>query len=791
MSTPVKPRKITEDILLDLSTRRCRVTCSEVTAQTDISWDDYLGLCFEKELIYYVDLESFRQEMQLDNITWHLKKDGVFVFQCRVNSGSDFEWITVSAVVAEKSGDEMTRLRITAESQNIYSLNGRDTDDEIIREMLFKGFGKVYSNTIWIDVLADRYLVQNLYGDDCYEEMTAKPTGFYTHDNLCYAANFVYPDDRETFLKFTSLDWYKSNLNKEGVKFSFRLRHTCNGEYRWVELNLVCTKHTDEEFHVLYWLDDVQNESFADADTQNMLMSAEIGQWRLEFRNDHTTKCLLSSSLQRILGIDDESPADQLVPKLIERVFPEDINMVRESVMRLGQGEKASFVFRWEHQKLGLRYYRCGCNCIAKSERYTCFCGYGQDITEDMKQITENEQKMKAAMLEAKKANAAKTAFLSRMSHDIRTPLNGIIGLIEIDENNTDNIELLKEHRAKAKVAADHLMSLINDVLELNKLDDQNVTLAHEPFSLAQMADEILTIGEMRATEAGVRLVHENCNPNIVVPYVYGSPLHVRQIFLNIIGNAIKYNKPGGSVTCRIETVTHDDRTVTYRCTVADTGIGMSQEFIKHIFEPFSQEQNDARSFYQGTGLGMSIVKSLVDRMNGTIEIESEKGKGSTFTVTIPFEIADSADIADAIEYSDDADVKGVRILLAEDNNLNREIAHTLLEENGAVITEAVDGQQAVEIFTQNPPHTFDVILMDVMMPNVDGLTATRMIRGSERPDAKEIPILAMTANAFSEDIQRTRQAGMNAHISKPLEIKKVISIIAKFCPGHEHGKHQ
>lgn len=238
------------------------------------------------------------------------------------------------------------RLRITAESQNIYSLNGRDTDDEIIREMLFKGFGKVYSNTIWIDVLADRYLVQNLYGDDCYEEMTAKPTGFYTHDNLCYAANFVYPDDRETFLKFTSLDWYKSNLNKEGVKFSFRLRHTCNGECRWVELNLVCTKHTDEEFHVLYWLDDVQNESFADADTQNMLMSAEIGQWHLEFRNDHTTKCLLSSSLQRILGIDDESPADQLVPKLIARVFPEDINIVREFVMRLGQGEKASFVFR-------------------------------------------------------------------------------------------------------------------------------------------------------------------------------------------------------------------------------------------------------------------------------------------------------------------------------------------------------------------------------------------------------------------------------------------------------------
>ncbi len=324
-------------------------------------------------------------------------------------------------------------------------------------------------------------------------------------------------------------------------------------------------------------------------------------------------------------------------------------------------------------------------------------------------------------------------------------------------------------------------MSLINDVLELNKLDDKNVTLAHEAFSLAEMAQEILTIGEMRAVESGVRLIHEDCSPNIAVPYVYGSPLHVRQIFLNIIGNAIKYNKPGGSVTCRIETFAQTDKTVTYRCTISDTGIGMSEDFLKHIFEPFAQERLDSRSFYQGTGLGMSIVKSLVDKMNGTIEIKSEKGVGSTFTVTIPFEIADSADIADALEYNDDADISGVKILLAEDNDLNREIAHTLLEEKGAVITDAADGKRAVELFENNPPDTFDMILMDVMMPNIDGLKATRMIREFPRSDAAEIPIIAMTANAFSEDIMRTKQAGMNAHLSKPLDIKKVISVIAKF----------
>ena len=238
-----------------------------------------------------------------------------------------------------------------------------------------------------------------------------------------------------------------------------------------------------------------------------------------------------------------------------------------------------------------------------------------------------------------------------------------------------------------------------------------------------------------------------------------------------------------------METVAQSEKTVTYRCTISDTGIGMSPEFLKHIFEPFSQEQHDARSFYQGTGLGMSIVKTLVDKMNGTLEIQSEKGVGSTFTVTIPFDIADSGDAADAMEYTDNADISGVRILLAEDNDLNREIAHTLLEESGAVITEAVDGQQAVELFEKNPPHTFDVILMDVMMPNIDGLKATEMIRALPRPDAAQIPIIAMTANAFSEDIQRTRQAGMNAHLSKPLDMKKVTSVIARFCTGTNTDK--
>lgn len=543
---------ITErEMTLDLSTMRCHAD-TPVFGRNDLSLAEFLQKCCDSDLVYYVDLEYFRSQMQPEFLQSRLAESDSYQFHLRMNSGSEFDWFNVNVTALERSAGRVTKTRFTLEPQNIFRLDGSNTSTEIVREMLFRGFGSVYSNTIWIDVNADRYMIQNLYGDDFREEMPYRPSGKYSEDNRGYAVNFVYPDDRETFLRFTSLDWYRNELNREGLKFSFRIRHSCNGEYRWVEVNLVCTKHNDKEFHALYWLDDVQNESFADAETQNTLMSAEIGKWRLELRSDHgdhSSKILLSSSLQRVLGVEDGMTTDMLM----QRVLPDDMNLVRESVMKLPQGEKTSFVMRWEHGTLGLRYYRCGASCIARSERYTCFCGYGQDVTDDMKQIAENERRLKEAMLEARKANAAKTAFLSRMSHDIRTPLNGIIGLLDIDEHDPENTELLREHRAKERVAANHLMSLINDVLELNKLDDQNITLAHEAFSLQQMADEILTIGEMRAAEAGVKLIHENCSPNIEVPYVYGSPLHVRQIFLNIIGNAIKYNHPGGSVTCRID----------------------------------------------------------------------------------------------------------------------------------------------------------------------------------------------------------------------------------------------
>lgn len=405
-------------------------------------------------------------------------------------------------------------------------------------------------------------------------------------------------------------------------------------------------------------------------------------------------------------------------------------------------------------------------------------CGYFV-LREQKKKDLEQQEKLQKAMEAADAANRAKTTFLLNMSHDIRTPLNGIIGLLKINEAHADDRELVRANYDKMLVSAKHLLSLINDVLQVSKLEDGTVEIAHEPLDLMDISQQVGTIISERTVEAGISF--ETGAQELPVPYVYGSPLQLRQIFLNIYGNCIKYNKVGGKIRTTLECVGRNGDAVIYRWTISDTGIGMSQEFVDHIFDPFAQEKSDARSVYQGTGLGMTIVKNLVEKMHGTITITSQEGVGSTFVITIPFDIAPASLFAQKETITEEADIHGLHLLLAEDNELNAEIAQTLLEDEGAKITVVVDGQQAVDAFQGAPAGTYDAILMDIMMPVMDGLTATRTIRALNRPDAKSIPIIAMTANAFDEDARKCLEAGMNAHTAKPLEIKKLVGVIARY----------
>lgn len=381
---------------------------------------------------------------------------------------------------------------------------------------------------------------------------------------------------------------------------------------------------------------------------------------------------------------------------------------------------------------------------------------------------------LQVAIRNAEKANRAKTEFLAHMSHDMRTPINGIMGMLNIAEKNPEDADRQEDCRKKIKTSAEHLLSLINDVLDINNLESGKVELVHEKFSIYDLVGNCVVILSGQAAARDISLTTD-FGESGEMPYEYfmGSPLHIKQILINIAGNAVKYNKAGGSVTIKCRSLSEDNGIARICFEVSDTGVGMSQELLEHIFEAFTQGESGARTTYQGTGLGMTITKSLVDHMGGTIQGESVEGQGSVFTVVLPLETVrpEEQNEEHAVDLSG---IVGKHALIVEDNDLNREIAEYILEESGLKITSAVNGQEAVELFQASAPYTYQIIFMDIMMPVMDGHEATRAIRSLDRPDAAQIPIIAMTANAFAEDVQAAKDAGMNEHMAKPLEPENI-----------------
>lgn len=402
-----------------------------------------------------------------------------------------------------------------------------------------------------------------------------------------------------------------------------------------------------------------------------------------------------------------------------------------------------------------------------------------QKIDNEKKKELHAKEMLAAAYAEAQKANEAKTDFLSRMSHDIRTPLNGIIGMSKIATQSLGNCDKVGYSLKRIEECSHQLEQLINDVLDMSKLESGKVELTREKFHLQKMIQSMGQGIELSAREKGINLLgsHFNQKHNMVI----GSPVHIQRIILNIMSNSVKYTNPNGSIEAWLEEKPLDDNHAAFTFIMSDTGIGMSEKFLKHIFDPFSRERTDAGTHYQGTGLGMAITKELVDMMGGTIEIESQLGVGSTFRITIPMELCAEEDNQAEEKQAEKPDISGIRILLAEDNEVNREIAVFLLEQAGAQVTCAVNGYEAVKTYTYSPAGTFDMILMDIRMPLLDGYEATHHIRQSGLADAHSIPIIAMTANAFVEDVRKCLAHGMNDHIAKPLDVDITLSKIAKY----------
>ena len=420
-----------------------------------------------------------------------------------------------------------------------------------------------------------------------------------------------------------------------------------------------------------------------------------------------------------------------------------------------------------------------------------CFWGYRADLAQ-RKQEKEKDEKYKAELLRAAKkaeaANEAKTEFLQRMSHDIRTPINGICGMINVADHYADNMEKQTECRAKIKKTSHLLLELINEVLDMSKLESDEVVLEDIPFNLNSIFEEILGVIEHMAAEQNIRIIWEE--KEVTHWNLIGSPVHVKRILMNILSNAVKYNKENGYVyiSCR-EIPSKQTAMPTLEFVCRDTGIGMTEAFQKRIFEPFAQEHAGSRTKFAGTGLGMPITKKLVEKMGGTISFESKEGTGTTFVIRIPFQI--DADMKDRNETEEktETSIQGLHVLLTEDNELNMEIAEFVLQNEGAVVTKAWNGQKAVDIFRKSRPGEFDAILMDIMMPVMNGYEAAKMIRSLDREDAKVIPIIAMTANAFTEDKMRAKEAGMDEHIAKPVDGKLLVKVINELVKRDQREK--
>lgn len=481
----------------------------------------------------------------------------------------------------------------------------------------------------------------------------------------------------------------------------------------------------------------------------------------------------VSQNVEKLIGVTEASLYED-VHNLEAIIYGEDVISVLHEIYSIEQGTQKEWDREYVHQETGeIRWFHTVVLCteIDHEKKFI------MDLSDRTKDRMIN-LKLEEAAVAAQSANQAKTSFLNNMSHDIRTPMNAIIGFTNIAMKQVQNEEV-RNCLHKISSSSEHLLTLINDVLDISRIESGKVKFTPVPVDIRTISDMVCSIMQGFLANRSIHFVTQFDSPQW--PYVMADDVRIREVLVNILGNAVKFTEDGGTIEFDVSYRNEKDdgpMYVTYR--IADTGVGMSEEFLEHIFDEFSQEANNARTQYRGTGLGMAITKRYVDLMGGAIRVESTKGVGSVFTVELPLEKTEADQVHPVVADVNVVPVDGIKVLLAEDNDLNTEIARVQMEERGIQVTRAVDGVDAVKQFASNPPGTFDLIFMDVMMPNKNGYEATKEIRCMDREDAKTIPIIAMTANAFAEDVQASFDAGMNGHIAKPIDMNEVEKAIIR-----------
>ncbi len=609
-----------------------------------------------------------------------------------------------------------------------------------------------------------------------------------------YISRCVVPRDQEKLRAVTKKDYVLAQLR---IKKKFFVRYQVKDSsygLKHMEIHFSATEKTAEENCVIFARRDInavveKEEKYrleARQSLEDILEGARTGIWTIELEEGCRPRMYADRTMRILLGVPDGIEPEECYQHWFQNIEPDYVEMVQEAVGEILEIGRSEVIYPWNHPELGKIYVRCGgVPNKAFKKPGTSLNGYHQDITETMVAKNRQEQSILELLERVRRANSAKSEFLSHMSHDLRTPINGILGMLAIMEKSQNDPDRQSECRKKIRVSTEHLLSLVNDVLQVSKQQSGRPATVEEPFDLHDILENSISLLSAKAEEREIQLTLKEAD--LKHGRLIGNPLHVQQILMNIIDNALKYNRPHGSVFIQVKELSCEDGTAVYRFVIEDTGIGMSAEFIKHIFEPFTQEDQGARTNYNGVGLGMSIVKDLVDQKKGSIEIDSRVGKGSVVQITLPMQIDEtrSPQSEDEDEEPDlRIDIAGMRILLVEDNEINCETMEFMLTEAGAKVVTAKDGKAAVDAFTAADPGTFDCVLMDLMMPVMSGYEATRVIRSLDRPDAKAVPIIALSANAFEEDVAMAKDAGMNEHLAKPVDIRKMFKVMKRLRPS-------
>ena len=603
-----------------------------------------------------------------------------------------------------------------------------------------------------------------------------------------YISQYVVSRDQERLRAATKKDYVLTQLRtKKKFSVRYQVKDSSSG-LKHLEIHFSATEKTDGEHCAIFAQRDInavveQEEKYkleARQSLEDILEGARTGIWTIELEDGCQPRMYADRTMRILLGVDSEIDPEECYQHWFEHIEPDYVEMVQEAVREMLENGRSEVIYPWNHPELGKIYVRCG-GVPDKTFKKpgVCLNGYHQDITEIMVTRKKQEQAIMELLEKVRRANSAKSEFLSHMSHDLRTPINGILGMLDIMEKSQDNPKQQLDCRKKIRVSTEHLLSLVNDVLQISNLEKGRPATVEEPFDLYDTLENCITILSAQAEEKGIRLVLEEAD--LQHSRLIGNPLQLKQILMNVMDNALKYNRPHGSVFVRVKETACQDGTANYRFVIEDTGIGIGEDFKKHIFEPFTQEDQGARTHYNGTGLGMSIVKKMVDQMKGTIDIDSQIGKGSVVRITLPIRV----DSTQTVQPADDeqslrSNIAGMHVLLVEDNELNCEIVEFMLKEAGAEVVTAHDGKVAVDAFEASAPGTFDCVLMDLMMPVMSGYEAARVIRGLDRSDADTVPIIALSANAFEEDIAMAKETGMNEHLAKPVDIKKMFKAMSR-----------